>query len=338
MDFGSTISRAIKIVRENKALWLLGFLMALGGATNAFGNGSRTSWRMDARDFPSGIPGIPGFPTMTIPDWMTRPGVLAAGIGTLILFLFVLGLVFYVIGLIARGGLIKGVRQIEVEGKTTFKASWLAGVGVFWSLLGLNVLLFLPFILIGIVAVIVLATSSIVIFAPMMGGGQMPQNNAIAGGLFIGGLAMAALCTAIVYGIVALGLQTLGERAIVLDNLPVIDAVRKAWQVFKAQLGNIILLALIVFLIDVAVSVVVGFVLAALFIPTAVTMMGSQTIQTATFVLGALGFVAAVLVSALIGSLFAAFNSTVWTLAYEQFTHTLTAMPNTATTPLPSPA
>jgi hypothetical protein len=211
-------------------------------------------------------------------------------------------------------------------------------VGKFWSLLGLTVLLFLPFILIGVVAVIVLATSSVAIFAPMMGGNQMPQNNVIAGGLFIGGLALVALCAAIVLGIVALGLQTLGERAIVLDNLPVIDAVRKAWKVFKAQLGNIILLALIIFLIDVAVSVVVGFVLAALFIPTAVTMMGSQTLQTTTLVLGALGFVVAVLVSALIGSLFAAFNSTVWTLAYEQFTHTLTATSNTTSTPLPSPA
>ncbi len=338
MDFGATISRAFKLVRENRVLWLLGFLTALGGATNAFGNGSRTSWRMDARDFPSGMPGMP-MPGIQMPDWMMRPGVIAAGMGTLILLLFVLGLVLYVIGLIARGSMIKGVQLIEAEGKTPFKPAWSAGVAKFWSVLGLTLLLFLPFIVIGIIALIVIVTSGVALFAPMMGGGQMPQNNMIAGGIVVALLVLIAGCAALVYGLVALGLQTLGERAILLDNLPVIDALRKAWALLKAQFGNIIVLALIVFLIDLAVSVVTGLVVAALFIPTAITMMGAtQAIQTSTLVLGGIGFIAAVLVSAAIGSVFTAFNSAVWTLAYRQFTVGMVAMPTNTATPLTHPA
>ena len=332
MDFGATISRAFKLVRENRVLWLLGFLTALGGATNAFGNGSRTSWRMDARDFPSGMQDA----GMQMPDWMTRPGLLAAGIGTFVLFLFVLGLVLYVIGLIARGGLIKGVQLIEAEGKTSFKPAWSAGVAKFWSMLGLTLLLFLPFIIIGIIALIVIVTSGVALFAPMMGGGQMPQNNMIAGGIVVAVLVLMAGCAALVYGLVALGLQTIGERAILLDNLPVIDALRKAWALLKAQLGNIIVLALIVFLIDLAVSVVTGLVVAALFIPTAITMLGTaQTIQTSTLVLGGIGFIAAVLISAVIGSVFTAFNSAVWTLAYQQFTGSRAMMPTNPATASP---
>jgi hypothetical protein len=335
MDFGATVSRAFKLVRQNRVLWLLGFLTALGGAANAFGNGSRTIWRMDARDFPTGMPGIP----MQMPDWMMRPGLFAAGIGTLIVFVFVLGLAFYVIGLIARGGLIKGVQLIEAEGKTAFKPAWSAGIAKFWSLLGLTLLLFLPFIVIGVVALIVIATSGVAMFAPMMGGNTMPQNSIIAGGIVIVLLVLTIGCAAAVYGLIALGLQTLGERAIMLDNLPVMAALRKAWVLLKAQLGNIILLALIVFLIDLVVGVVTGLVVAALFIPTAVTMMGTtQTLQTTSLVLGVLGFIAAVLISAVIGSVFTAFNSAVWTLAYQQFTSNIAVTPADTDAPLTHPA
>jgi hypothetical protein len=336
MDFGATISRAFKRVRQNRVLWLLGFLAALGGAANAFGNGSRTSWRMDARDFPTGMRGfpMPGIP-MQMPNWMLRPGVMAAGLGALIAFVFVLGLAFYVIGLIARGGLIKGVQLIEAEGKTAFKPAWSAGVAKFWSLLGLTLLLFLPFIVIGVIALITLVTSGVAMFAPMMGGNAMPQNGIIAGGIVIALLVLTIGCAATVYGLIALGLQTLGERAILLDNLSVMDALRKAWALLKAQLGNIILLALIVFLIDLAVSLVTGLILAVLFIPTAVTMMGAaQTIQTSTLVLGGIGFIAAVLVSAVIGSVFTAFNSAVWTLAYQQFTRSIAMTPANTDAPL----
>ena len=228
MDFGATISRAFKLVRENRVLWLLGFLTALGGAANAFGNGSRTSWRMDASDFPAGMRSfpMPGMP-MQIPNWMMRPGVIAAGIGALVVFVFVLGLAFYVIGLIARGGLIKGVQLIEAEGKTTFKPVWSAGIAKFWSLLGLTLLLFLPFIVIGAIALITLVTSGLAMFAPMMGGGPIPQNSMIAGGIVVALMVLMISCAALVYGLIALELQTLGERAIMLDNLPVMDALRK---------------------------------------------------------------------------------------------------------------
>ncbi len=100
----------------------------------------------------------------------------------------------------------------------------------------------------------------------------MSQNGMLAGGLIIALLAVTIGCAAIVYGLFALGLQTLGERAIMLDDLSVLKALRKAWMLFKAQLGNILMLALVVFLIDLAASVVTGLFVAALFIPTAITI------------------------------------------------------------------
>ncbi len=69
MDFGATLSRALKITRENKVLWLLGFLAALGGAANAFGNGSGSGWRFDSRDLVSGMGmrGLPMTPSLSYP-------------------------------------------------------------------------------------------------------------------------------------------------------------------------------------------------------------------------------------------------------------------------------
>ena len=320
MDFAATISRAFKIVRENRVLWVLGFLTALGSATS-FGSGSGNGSGYQVPATTSGA---------TLPDWFTRPGVLAAGIGALLLFAVVLGLALYVISVIARGGLIAGVRVIETEGKTTFKSAWSAGAAKFWSLLGMSLLLFLPFIIIGVIALIILATSGLAIFAPLIGGDNMPQSDIVAGGVVMAVLVLTMGCAAVVYGLVAMGIQTLGERAIVLDNQPVLEAVRKAWRMFRAQLGNIILLALLMFLINLAVSIVTGFIVALLFLPTVATLINSQTPQTATYVLGILGLVAAIVVGALIGSVFSAFNSAVWTLTYEQFNR------NVAVTPAPT--
>ncbi len=326
MDIGATVSRAINIVFKHRALWLLGFLAALaGGGTSGNVNFS----------LPGGNTGVSGNGGEISPEvaqffnaLQENSAAILAGIAGLVCVLFLISIVLWVISIIARGGLIGGVDQIEREGNTTFGQSWRMGAAKFWPIFGLNILVALPIIILSFVIAVLIGGSLIALIATAAGAeGQM--DDAVATSMAGGGLAVfciggAFACFAVIYSIIASALTTFGERAIVLDNAGVMDSLRKAWGVFRSNLGNIILLAVLMFIISIVIGIVVGFVSLALFTPvliSSVLTLGTEGVLNAgTVVLGVAAFIAVVIISAIISALFVAFNSTTWTLAYRQFT------------------
>lgn len=321
MDLGTTISRAFNIVLKNRVLWVLGFLAAL-----ASGTGSAANFNFPGGSFTPTGPAGQVSPEMErfFETLANNAGLIAAGVAGFACVVFVISIVLWVVSIIASGGLIGGVQQIEDEGSTTFGRAWRTGARKFWPLLGLILLLALPGILLAILFVLLFGGSLI----PIIAGASMGDEQGgagIAGGLVLlvcGGGVLA--CIGFIYAILAAALQTFGERAIVLDNLGVMDALRKGWQVFRSNLGNIILLALIMFVISLVVGFVVAFFAGLLFAPTLFSIfVGASSesgIGTGTIILGVVTFIVVVILSAIINALFTAFYSTVWTLAYRQFT------------------
>jgi hypothetical protein len=118
-------------------------------------------------------------------------------------------------------------------------------------------------------------------------------------------------------------LQVFGERAIVVENLGVIESISRAWKVFRGNLGNIILLALVMGVISGIFGLVGGAVAAIVLLPTLLPVitevMGNGTVTTASTVVAALGVLVAMVLGAIINTLFITFNSAAWTLAYRQF-------------------
>jgi hypothetical protein len=102
------------------------------------------------------------------------------------------------------------------------------------------------------------------------------------------------------------------------------DGIRKGWDVFRNNLGNIILIAVLMFIINFVIGIVVGLISVALFAPvivsSMVTLSNDGMLGAGTVTLGVIAFIAVVILSAIISALFVAFNSTTWTLAYRQFT------------------
>ena len=131
MDFGRTLSRAWEIAWRWKVLWILGFLAALGQGTGAANSG----YRFSGQEFQNGM--LPAFR-------------LPAGAEALIIGLACLGIIIaialWVVSVIARGGLIAGVGQVEEEGSTSLGRAWVAGQSRFWTLFGIGILVALPVI------------------------------------------------------------------------------------------------------------------------------------------------------------------------------------------------
>ena len=315
MDFGATISRAFRIMWDHKVLWILGFLAALGGGGGGGFQGSRYNY--------SGTPGS----TSPFSNFNQQDiSLILAGASLFFCLILVLGIVLFVVGLIARGGLIAGVQQIETEGNTTFGRAWAVGAERFWRMLGLNILLWLPMVLIVIVLAILFGGAIAGMIATSVAGGRGSDNSGAFVGLLSGGIIVLCclLCVVVIYAIIAMALQTFGERAIVLENRGVTDSISRAWAIFRNNLGNIILLALVMAVISGVVGLIAGAAMFTVLIPTMFPLISglsqNAVISAGTTVLAVIGLAIGIIISAIINTLFITFNSAAWTLAFRSFT------------------
>jgi len=325
MDIGATLSRAFDITIRHRSLWFLGFLTALlAGAVN--------------------LPALP----IDLPPGVLVPGELplldegnsrlAAALVTLLCILVVLAIILAVVGVIAQGGLIAGVGQIEEQGSTSFGQAWSAAARRFWALLGLRIVLALPVLGLVVLAVVLLGGSLLPVAIAVLRGEESPDLGSAGTSLLLllcSGCVM--ICAIVIYGVLASALQTFGERAILLENLGVINGLRRGWEVFISNLFNVILLALVLIVLNALFSLITGLVLTALALPATIgglmSSLSEEGPQTSTIIFTVLMFVLIALISALISALVATFGSAVWTIAYRQIADTLRRLRQLAAQP-----
>lgn len=334
MDFGAVISRALRITWDHKVLWLLGFLAALGaGGAGNLGQSPQSAFRMNGDNG-------------NVPPWMQDfardPSLILAGASAFFCLVAIISIVLFVVGIIARGGLIAGVQQIETAGNTTFGRAWSVGAARFWRLLGLNILLAIPVIILVVILIATVGGTAMAAIASSAGQ-RGDDNNAALASLLGGGVIVLCclVCVLAIYGVLSMAIQTFGERAIVLENAGVMDSIGRGWAVFRANLGNIILIALIMWVIATAFAFVVGAIVAAVLFasvfPAINDLSQSGSLGAGPTILAIIGVILATVVGAIINTLFTTFNSTAWTLAFRQFTGSVPAVPAPAAQP-PLPA
>jgi hypothetical protein len=291
-------------------LWILGFLSALArGISSANPNysGNRTDWA----------------------NFHVPPGVvgLIVAVGCLAILV---GIALWVVSVIARGGLIAGVQQVEDQGSTGFVEAWRVGRNRFWTLFGISVLTAIPtfiVVLLGLGVLVLLILGTVGIYNTSQGAGAL----GIAASVLCGG---TLCCGAIVLAIILEQIRVYGERAAILEGLGWIDAFKRGWQVLREHLGPTIILWLIFLLIGLVFGAVIFGGVVALIVPFAVAFGQGQGANWLILPLGC-GGILAILVLALIGSIVETFTSATWTLAYRELTG-LTTQP--AAEPAAEPA
>jgi len=243
-----------------------------------------------------------------------------------------------VVGVIAQGGLIAGVGQIEEQGSTSFGQAWSAAARRFWALLGLRIVLALPVLGLLVLALVLFGGSLLPVAFAAVRGEESPDLGSAGTSLLLllcSGCVM--ICAIVIYGVLASALQTFGERAILLENLGVINGLRRGWEVFISNLFNVILLALVLIVLNALFSLITGLVLTALALPATIgglmSSLSEEGPQTSTIIFTVLMFVLIALISALISALVATFGSAVWTIAYRQIADTLRRLRQLAAQP-----
>jgi hypothetical protein len=296
MDYGKILGRAWEITWRWKVLWILGFLASLGQ-----GISSSSSYSTNRSDWGVHGPYIP-------------PGVIALLVALACLAL-IIGIALWVISVIARGGLIAGVQQVEDEQVTGFAKAWRVGVSRFWTLFGVSVLAAIPTI---IVVVIGMGTLALLIWGTVAGfdTSEAAGTIGILASVFCGG---TLCCGTILLAIVLDQIRVYAERAAILEGLGWIEAFRRGWQVLKENLGPTIVLWIIFFVIGLAFAAVIAGGLFALLAPFFAIVGASQPGAWILVPLCFGGLIAAI-VFALIRSVLETFISGSWTLAYREMT------------------
>jgi len=302
-----TIRKGWNHTWNNRFLWALGFLAALGSGSS-FSNSNYS--------FNNGDPAA-------LEAWMTpgRMAALSAGIVAFSIVALLLGIFIWLLALSARGGMIGSVAQLELgTGKPSFREALHMGWARLGRLVGMTILLYIvPFILFIVLVVGFIGTIGGLAFI----GAGMEDPGAIAAGA--GGLVLVFLCLMCLMIPVMLVLSLIypfAFRGIMLRSLGARESLRHGWAVLRANLGEIIILGLIFF----AINLAVGFLLLIVLIPVGL-LVGVPFIalmeSNATFlqgILAALGILVALVISALVTAYFAAWQSSTFTVAYLEWT------------------
>lgn len=319
MDISSILSRSFNIVWRNKALWVLGFLVALGSGGGGSGSNFNFPSGSGSGSGGSGTPNLPNLPRLN--DQQIQ-GILAAVVALVCVFA-ILGIIFAIVGVIANGGLIAGADDADATGKMSFGAAFKRGSTRFWSLVGMRIVLWLPTLIVGvIVGAVVLVLFGATIASAVSDRSDRNTMNAVLGSL--AGLLCIAVpvgLLAFVYDIIARGIKVFGDRAIMLEGAGAMDAIRRGWSMFKSRFGDVFLTGLVLVVIGLIAGVLFAIVAGAIMAPSLVlllTQMNTQ-IQTATWIVLAVSVVFAIAVTSVLASVLIAFRATVWTLVYRAF-------------------
>jgi hypothetical protein len=308
MDYGEILTRAWSITWNNKFLWVLGFLVAL---TSGGSNGNSFQSTFDNSDFASN------------PELAAQIGAMAVGLTCVAL---IVGIIFWLVSIVARGGLIDGVNRIDDGEKVTLGEAFSAGTSAIWRLLGIYILAFLPLIIMGIVLGVV--------FAMTIGGAvamdTMMQNpdeaaSAIAGSFGLLGICMCLLICAIIPLALVLGqIAEFAARGTVIQKMGVMDSLSHGWNVLKENIGPVILLWLILFVIGLVVFFALGIVMLPLGLviiaPMFTSAMDGGFPSAANIAWMGIGSICLGILGAALMSVIQTWSSAIWTLAYKEFT------------------
>lgn len=307
MGFSDIIKKAWRITWHYRALWVLGLFAGITGASGGGGGSGGSN--------PGSSSGTSSFPKIEPQSWVPVLQRLLPLIIVLTMGFFLIGLVWWVLSVAARGGLVYAVNEIESGRPFALGASWSAGFRRFWSLFGLSLLLSLPVLILVLLVVFgVLAP-----MLPFLIAGRTPPAAAVAP---ICGVLAIGIPALIVIGLILGIMYVLGTRFVMLGGLGAIDAARESWRAFRTRFKDTVLM----YLINLGLNIVGGLVLAIPLVIVGIVVAIPAAIAAASGhwggFAGALGlaFLIIVPLSLLYTAIWGTFTSSLWTIFYRRLT------------------
>jgi hypothetical protein len=315
MNYSEILSRAWQIIWKHKVLWIFGILAGCASGNGGNPNFSR-SGQTPAQMQPYMDQVNSFFDSIPEGTWI----MIAIGIGLLVLILIILGIF---LGTIGRIGLIRGTQQADqdMEARLTFGELFKGNLPYFWRVFLLNLLVGLVFLVIGAILAVGLVLGTVVTF-----------------GLILICL-LPLLCLLVPVGIAIGVVIQQATIAIVVENLGILDGLRRGWEVVKSNLGPMVVMWLILGLAISGIGgIIIGLPMILVFAPLLIGMFADAQKALETGLVISLVCCAAYLpVLILLSGILRSYVGSAWTLTFLRLTKPAQISPEPLPEPLPEP-
>jgi hypothetical protein len=292
MDYGEILTQAWRITWRRKSLWVLGLLAGCSASGRGSGGGQAgSSFRGYDFNGGGGAPEIERF-FESIP-----PEVWISAVIGIVLIILALALVSLVLGVLGQSGLISAFAQEDAGVEVPLGRAFSLGGEYFWRLLGVRLVVWLIGIAIaGAVAIFAIFT------------------------LGVGLLCLAPLlCLLIPVSFLVDAYVVLTMVAAVQEDLGVLAAFSRAWEVIRSDFAPVLVMALILILGGGIVNLLISAPFVAVFVPGIVGLALGEgwTVVTGLVASGALLLIALPLLL-LASAIITTFTTGAWTITYRR--------------------
>jgi hypothetical protein len=301
-NFGEVLTRAWQIIWKHKVLWIFGILAGCGRGGTRFNSSSR-----------GGDGGGGQLPPEMLRILQTIQENLTAFIVAGCILLLLIWAVTIFLGTIGRIGLIRGTFRVE-EGaeRLLFGPLFSESTPYFWRMLGVSLIVAVPFLF-------VLAA----LIAGLVAFGISASNGSDAGTVGLVGMVplfIGCLCLLIPVMFVIGMIIRQAENAIVLENMRVLPALRRGWEVFRANLGPIILMAIILAVIALVIGFVIALPVIVIVFPSVIAFAAGDRQNWTPLILMIIGLCIYIPILLVLNGIMTAYLESVWTLTYMRLT------------------
>jgi len=305
-NFGEVLTRAWQIIWKHKVLWIFGILAACGRSNSSFRGNSGGSGG-------NGGFGGPTFPPQVMRLFQTIQENLTVFIVFGCIALLLIWAVTIFLGTIGKVGLIRGTFQAEAGAENLiFGQLFSESTPYFWRIFGLSLIVAIPPLI--VLAALIATGFGFAISA-------YGRNGAASSGLLgILLLLLGCFCLLIPVMFVIAMIVHQAERAIVLEDLPLLPAISRGWDVFRTNLGPIILMAIILAVIGLVVGFVIALPVLIVVIPAAIAFAAGQEQNWTPMIIMGVCLCLYIPVSLVLSGIAAAYVESAWTLTYMRLT------------------
>lgn len=303
-NFGEVLSRAWQIVWKHKVLWIFGILASCGRGGSSFSSSGR------------GDGGF-GTPPDLPPQVLQLLQIIQENLTTFITIGVALFCLIWIVSIflstIGKIGLIRGTFQIDGGAENLiFGQLFSESTPYFWRIFGLSLLISLP-----IFVVIAALAAGLVVFAISASGGSDASG---VGFLAILPIFIGCICLLVPVLFVIGMIARQAENAIVLEDMRVLPSLSRGWDVFRKNLGPIILMAIILAVIGFAVGFVIAIPVFIVLIPAMFAFIAGEAQSWTPLIVGGIILCIYAPISLLIQGIAIAYTESAWTLTYVRLT------------------
>jgi hypothetical protein len=302
-NFGDVLSRAWQIIWKHKVLWIFGIFAGCSRGSGSFRGNSGGGGGGSGGQLP------PEF--MRIFQFIQQNLVTFIVVGCILILLIWAITIF--LGTIGKVGLIRGTYQAEGGAdKLIFGQLFSESTPFFWRVFGLSLIVAVP-----ILVVFAALIAGFAAFAISASNG----NDAARVGVFgLLPLLIGCVCLLVPVMFVVGMIIRQAENAIVLENMQVLPSISRGWEIFRANLGPIILMAIILAVVGVVAGLIIAIPILAIVVPAAITFAVNRAENWTPMIFAGVCLCLYIPVAWLLNGILTAYTESAWTLTYMRLT------------------